>query len=117
MNTGESVQVNVPGALWVLVGVAVLLLVWTLVRPHTDTTTPTEPTEELPRRRRPIDEASREARRAQLDAVLAECYRSPTYLGVRLAEYEGEISFLAELALEIDENTTLDGEEGDHAHL
>lgn len=117
MNTGENVQVNVPGALWVLVGVAVLLLVWTLVRPRTENDPAGDAVEQLPRRRRPIDDASREARRAQLDAVLAECYRSPAYLGVRLAEYEGEISFLAELCLEVDENTTLDGEEGDHAHL
>jgi hypothetical protein len=106
-------MVDVPAACYVLVGVAIVLLVWSLIRRAKNKRAPVD---ELPRRRRPIDQDSREARGAQCDAVLAECARSRHYIAARLLPYEGEISHLAELCLELDESAAgADGEEGDHA--
>jgi hypothetical protein len=97
-------MVDLPAAFYVLVGIAIVLLVWSLLRPRKDHDQP-----ELPRRRKPITTADRVVRRDRLDAVLAQLIASPMYVRDRLGPHETELSHLLELALELDDV------EGDHA--
>lgn len=97
-------MVDLPAAIYVLIGIAVVLLVWSLLRPRKGVDR-----SELPRRRKPITDGEREMRHARLDAVHAQATLSPGYLLARLGPYEAEISHLLELALELDDV------EGDHA--
>ena len=100
-----SPVVHIPVAVYILIGVALVLLVWSLLSPRkTDAARP-----ELPRRRTPITDDERELRYARLDAVLAQSMVSPGYLLARLGPYEAELSELLELGLELDDV------EGDHA--
>jgi hypothetical protein len=97
-------MVDLPVAIYVLVGIAVVLLGWSLLRPRKHRDRP-----ELPNRRKPITDDQRELRQARVDAVHAQASISAGYVAVRLGPYETELSELLELALELDDV------EGDHA--